>query len=521
MVRKRVGYAALVALLVSLAAGVGVAEARTDGGTAASPGTLVISQGVDPRTLSPWTSVAAELSVTTQIFEKLIGYDYATKRFTPLLAKSWRWINPTTLDITVKRGVVFSNGEPLTGDAVVFSFRQLLNPTVGGRELSSRTANIQRVQKSGPWSVRIFYKNRVAQAINLANLAQSAYMVPPKYYRRVGHQGFATKPIGSGPFRLESRTRDSRIVLRRNFRYRGFSGPAARVERVEFRILPEPGARIAALRSQDVDLIVDVPPDNVASLRRERDVRVVTPGGLRVMELQVDIRNGLSDASAKLAVRQALLYALDRQRIIKAIFQGLGRPANQLTTPAYVGYQADLPPLAYNPARVRQLLTQAGFPNGVTLPLTCPSGRYLKDREVCEVISAELAKVGIRAPLTVLEVGAYFQGVLAGKVGPLLYIGRLAPSLNALDSLSSSLCTAQDSYKCDQGLDRLRNQALAANTAAQQAELTRRAVRRDLANPSRIPLWYLNDVYAHSTRVAGWKSSPDQVLQLWGVRLTR
>lgn len=520
MSRTRTLMAAIAALLVTVAAGSGVASARPDA-RAAATGTLVIAQGVDPRTLGPWSSVAAELSVTTQIYEKLIGFDYAKRTFVPLLAKRWKWLDPTTLEIEVKRGVVFSNGEPLTGDAVVFSFRQLLNPTVGGRELSSRTANIARVQKSGPWSVRVFYKNRVAQAINLANLAQSAYMVPPKYYRRVGHQGFAANPIGSGPFKLVSRIRDSRITLQRNFRYRGYSGASARVDRIEFRILPEPGARIAALRSQDVDLVVDVPPDNVASLRRESAIRVVTPAGLRVMELQADLRYGLSDASAKLAVRQALLYALDRARIITAVFQGLGRPANQLTTPSYVGYQPDLPQFAYNPARVRTLLAQAGYPNGVTLPLACPSGRYLKDREVCEVISAELAKVNIRAPLTLMEVGAYFQAVLAGKAGPLIYIGRLAPSLNALDSLNSSLCTSPDSYKCDRSLDNLRTQALAADTAAEQARLTRLAVQRDLANPSRIPLWYLNDVYAHSTRVGGWKSSPDQVLQLWGVRLTR
>jgi peptide/nickel transport system substrate-binding protein len=152
--------------------------------------------------------------------------------------------------------------------------------------------------------------------------------------------------------------------------------------------------------------------------------------------------------------------------------------------------------------------------------MTCPSGRYLKDREVCEVISAELGKVGIRAPLTVLEVGAYFQAVLAGKTGPLIYIGRLAPSLNALDSLSSSLCSVADSYKCDPTLDNLRTQALAASTPAEQARLTRQAVLRDLANPSRIPLWYLNDVYAASTRLKGWRPFPDQVLRLWGIRLT-
>ncbi|HEX5577003.1 MAG TPA: ABC transporter substrate-binding protein [Gemmatimonadaceae bacterium] len=508
-----------LALTLVLALGTGVAGARPDAPAAAPANTLVITQGVDPRTLSPWTSIAAELSVTTQIFERLIAYDYAKKEFVPALAQSWRFVNPTTLEITVRRKITFSNGEPLSGDAVVFSFRQLLNPTVGGRELSNRTANIDRVQKIGPRSIRITFKKPVAQAINLANLAQSAFMVPPRYYRRQGHTGFATNPIGTGPYQLESRVRDSRIVLKKNPRYAGFSGPAPRPEKVEFRILPEPGARVAALRAGDVDIVVDVPPDNVASLRNARNVRVVTPAGLRVMEMQVDMRWGMSDATPKLAVRQALLYALDRQRIINAVFLGLGRPANQLTTPAYVGYQTDLPQLSYNPNRVRQLLTQAGYPNGLSLQMECPSGRYLKDREVCEVIAAELGRVGIRVSLKIHEVGAFFQGVLAHNKGPLIYIGRLAPSLNALDSLNSSLCASTDSYKCDPTLDRLRERALAAKTAEQQAKLTAQAVRREAANPVRIPLWYLNDVYGTSTRLQGWRSSPDQVIQLWGVRL--
>lgn len=481
-------------------------------------GKLVVAQGVDPRTFTPWTSVAAELSVTTLLFEKLIAFNLDTGEYDPILAESYEWVDDLTLHIALKDGVVFSNGEALDADAALFSLELLLDPEVGGIELSNRTANIVSVEKVDDMTVQINFANAIAKSLNLANLAQSTFMVPPAYYQEMGFEGFIESPIGSGPMVLTERVRDSFILLSTNDSYAGHSGPAPLLDEIEFRILPEPGARVAALEAGDAHIIVDLPFEEADRLQDVGDINVVSIPGLRIMEMQVDMRHGLSDASAIKEVRQALLYALDRQLIIDAVFLGQGKPVNQLAVEQYFGFVEDLPALDYDPDKVQDLLTQAGFPDGVNLPLTCPSGRYLKDREVCEVIVSELAKVNIDAqPFEAMEVGAYFGGVLAGEVGPLIYIGRLAPSINVVDMYNSSLCGSADSYKCDEQLDALHTAARTEPDPEAQKAAIAEMVRYDLDDPARIPLWVLNDVYAVSGDINGWEPRSDQVLEFWGV----
>lgn len=534
MRRVRVFIALLTAVLVATTFGAcggssSTQQSRTDvtaGGTpaagastGASDGSLTVAQGVDPRTMTPWTSVTAEQSVTSQIVEKLFELDLSTHQIKPVIADRWRWVDVKTVDITLRQGLTFSNGEPVDAAAVVLGLKYAIDPKVGGLEFPTQGANVARATERSDGVVRVTFKKPASSTVNMSNLAQIAYVVPPKYLRETGIKGYVQKPVGSGPFTFVSRVRDSTITLAANPTYKGEGGPAPKVKQLVFKILPEPGARIAALRGGDADLITDLPPDLAKPLEGAEGIKVTATPGLRVMELQVDAKYGMSKISANRDVRLALLYALDRKKIIDAIFGGEGTPANQLVTPEYVGYVKDLPQLSYDPDKVKQLLTQAGYPNGITLPLFCPSGRYLNDREACQAISSELGKVGVKAPLTVQEVGQFFQNVLDGKAGPMIYIGRLNPSLNALDQLTESTCELQDSYKCDKAFDKRFDAATHETDAERQRAMTEQLVRDDLADPTRIPLWYLNDIYATSSRVTGWQPRKDQVLTFYGVGL--
>ena len=139
---------------------------------------------------------------------------------------------------------------------------------------------------------------------------------------------------------------------------------------------------------------------------------------------------------------------------------------------------------------------------------------------MCDVITSELAKVGITAPITVLEGGAYFEAILAHEAGPLLYIGRLPPSRAAVDMMNSSLCDSADSYKCDPVLDEMAAEARAQTNPEDYLEATEELVRYDLADPARIPLWTVNDVYGLSADVEGWQPQSNQVLRFWGVSIS-
>lgn len=495
-------------------------SATTEPDTAAEGGAMQVALPLDPRTLTPWTSVAQEMNVTWQIFERLIVFDEEAGEYVPALAEELIWVDDVTLDLPLREGMVFSNGEPIDMEAVLFSMEQVLDPEVGGVELSRRTENIASVEDVDERTVRINFKQPIARELNLADLSWSTYVVPPAYFQEAGYDTFSAEPIGSGPFVLVERVRDSNIVLERNPSYAGHSGEAPAFERLEFRILPEPGARVAALEGGDADLVVALPIEEVEQLEQSGDFQVVSVPGQRIQELQVDMRYDMSEASAETEVRQALLYALDRQLIIDTVLLGQGEPVNQLATPSWSGYVEDLPELDYDPERVEELLTEAGYPDGVELPMYCPSGAYPKDRELCEVISSELAKVGITAPITVLEGGAYFEAILAHEAGPLLYIGRLPPSAAAVDMMNSSACDSDDSYKCDPRLDELAAEARAQTDPEAYLEATAEMVRYDLEDPARIPLWTVNDIYALSQRVSGWAPQSNQVLRFWGVSLS-
>lgn len=481
---------------------------------------LRVALPIDPRTLTPWTSVAQEMNVTWQIFERLIAYDEESGEYFAALGEEFTWVDDVTLDILLREGLEFSNGEPIDMEAVLFSMEQVMDPEVGGVELSRRTSNIDSFEAVDENTLRINFIQPIAPDLNLADLSWSTYVVPPAYFQEVGYDDFSAAPVGSGPFMLQDRVTDSSITLVRNPSYAGFSGDAPQFETLEYRILPEPGARVAALEAGDVDLVVALPIEAVEPLEQSDDFQVVSIPGQRIQELQVDMRYGMSEASAITEVRLALLYALDRQLIIDTVLLGQGTPVNQLATPTWSGYVEDLPPLDYDPERVQELLTQAGYPDGVELPLYCPSGAYPKDRELCDVITSELAKVNITAPITVLEGGAYFEAILAHEAGPLLYIGRLPPSVAAVDMMNSSLCDSPDSYKCDPVLDEMAAEARAQTDPEAYLAATAELVRYDLSDPARIPLWTVNDVYGLSSSVQGWLPQSNQVLRFWGVSLS-
>lgn len=485
-------------------------------------GILRVAQGVDPRTMTPWTSVAAELSVTQAIFERLIAYNLKTGEYDARLAESFEFIDPLTVEFKLRQDVTFTNGEPFNADAAVFSFEKIMDPEVGSLELGDRTSNMESVEKIDDYTIRLHYSEpAIAQSLNLAKLSQTTYMVPPGYFEEAGYDGFIEDPVGSGPFMFESRVRDSTITLTRNPDYMGYSGPAPQFDTLEFVILPEPATRVAALESGDVDLVVDLPFDQIDRINASEGLAAVSQPGLRIYEMQVDTgAAGLSDITPILEIRLALMHAIDRQLIIDTLFNGQGEPINQLSTSSYFGFVDDLPALDYNPALVQDLLTQAGFPDGIEMQLECPSGRYLKDVEVCSVLAAELAKVGITVPTKVTEVGAYFDAVLAKAAGPAIYIGRLAPSLNVVDTFWSSRCESDDSYTCDPTLEALHDTAATMLDLDEQLAALEELVIYEYEHPDRIPLWVLNDCYGINQRVQGWAPRSDQVLEFWGVSLS-
>jgi peptide/nickel transport system substrate-binding protein len=204
--------------------------------------------------------------------------------------------------------------------------------------------------------------------------------------------------------------KDSRIVAEANPNY---WGGVPKIRRIVFRPIPEYATRVSLLRTGEVDIIPSVVPDEAPVLGKERGIRIMTTPTLRTMFLIM--RPDLAPLNDR-RVRQALNYAVDKETIVKNLLKGFGVVAKaQVVAPVFFGYDPAMTPYPYDVDKAKKLLAEAGQANGFDLEFYTPAGRYTLDKEIAQVVAAQLAKVGVRARVTPFEWGVYAKMQLDKK----------------------------------------------------------------------------------------------------------
>jgi peptide/nickel transport system substrate-binding protein len=306
--------------------------------------------------LDPGTPPNDREAVLRNIFDGLVGAAPDGK-VVPQLATSWRKIGPAVYDFTLRPGVKFQNGDPVTADDVVFTFQRVLTPGAITGVASTRKdllGPILRVQKLDESHVRFVYSASFPEPLVLQSLVHFQ-IVPQKYVQQAGEAGFMAKPIGAGAFRFVRGALNSEIVLER---FDGYWAGPAKLRQVIFRMLPEPSSRIAALLSGEVQVIQEVPPDLVDRLKASPNVQVKTAEGTRSYEIEFNVK---AEPFTDPRVRQAVNYAINWDPILRDIYHGYGRRLATAFLPSGFGYDASLKPYPYDPAKARELLKQAGY----------------------------------------------------------------------------------------------------------------------------------------------------------------
>ena len=362
------------------------------GGTVALP--------TDIKNFDPFNSIAThERAVQQNIFDTLIDLDRDYKPTVPALATSWTYVDPTTLDLTLRQGVTFHDGQPFTADDVVFTFEKVLSNDAPVGINSWVAGTIDAVEKIDDYTVRITTPEPYAPLV--ANLTR-IYIVPKQAYEAMGADAFNLKPVGTGPFRYVSWTIGEEIVLEA-FKDHWREG-IPRVDGAVFKIIPDEFARFAALRAGEVDIVQNLPASRIDQVSADPNLRVSAVWGQRNMWIGIMMVPPLDDVR----VRQALNYAVDKQAIIDSIFNGY---AGDVSPGGFgklaFGYHDDIAQYPYDPDKARQLLSEAGYPNGLDLEFRCSSDRYASDREVCQAIQAYLSAVGVRTDVQFTEWAVY------------------------------------------------------------------------------------------------------------------
>src|SRR5262245_11687165 len=384
-----------VCLIALLSPGLVFAQARGDK-------TLTVGVQDLRDTLDPAVNLAnAGFPLSNNLFDTLIRRDYASNAegtgatFAPGLAESWKQLDELTLDLSLRAGVVFHNGEALSSRDVVFTFERILDTVSKYAAARSQLGNIARVEASDERTVRIVTKRPDPVLIKMLAYPGAA-IVPKRYFQEVGFDAFQSRPVGTGPYRLVAFKPDDRVALEGFDKYWDGPPPATKLT---FRLIPEISARITALANGEVDLINSVPPDQLAAVERLGccEVRSV-PVNSHVLDYRTT-----HPAMRDKRLRQALNLAIDRDLLIKSLWLGQAQALNGHQYAEWGDlYDPQRPKFAFDPDRARKLIADSGYKGEPIVLVTSPV-YYTNGLAAAEAVVAMWRKVGINAQVKVDE----------------------------------------------------------------------------------------------------------------------
>ncbi|MFB3887517.1 MAG: ABC transporter substrate-binding protein [Thermodesulfobacteriota bacterium] len=380
-------------------------------------GSITIALAVEPPGLDPTTATSAVIPrvVYSNILEGLVKIDRNGK-IAPALARDLR-ISKDGKEYTfvLKRGVKFHDGKPFDAEDVKFTFERLMDEKTGTahREYYKDIDSIQAVNSH---TMKIRLKN--ANSMFLFNLARPDSVI----INRQAVDQLKSAPIGTGPFKFVEWMPGDHITLSKfgDFHRKGIPY----LDKVTFRFIGDPSAQIAGLKAGDIDAIAyDVSPENALLLEKDPKFKVLN--GYTTTKVILSTNNSRKPFN-DVRIRKAMAYAIDRNALIKGAMSGYGIPIGSHMDPGNP-YYIDLTKVyPYDPQKAKQLLTEAGYPNGFEAVIKLPE-RYAYARRSGEIIADMFSQVGIKLKIELTEWGQWIDRVFKNADYDLTVIGHAEP----------------------------------------------------------------------------------------------
>jgi peptide/nickel transport system substrate-binding protein len=483
-------------------------ENKPAGASAAGPALekLTIGTNIMPRNLDPSFDTSA---ISQEIYRRYldplvtIGDDGE-----PAAALATKWaMNPdSSWRIELRPGVKFHDGTPLTSTDVKFTIERILDPNVKAT-WKPRIALIEAVDTPDPQTVVV--KTKSPFATLMKNLA-TIYILPSKLHQEKGEDAFMTPPVGTGMYRFKEWAPESSITFERNEDYWG-TKPNAKT--LVYRLMPEASTRVAALQAGEVDAIYDLPTEQIDPLKQKGFEVAAVPLGYSMV---VALKSTMGGPLEKQEVRQALNYAVDKESLVKALFGEYAKVLDgQLLGPDGFGYSPKLKPYPYDPKKARELLTQAGYPNGFEINLILSPGQYPKDKEIADLVAAQLKEVGVTVKPTVMERAVKSARGGDGTLDPMFMISwQYLPTMDAEAPYSIHVSNSSWKIMADPKFDELyTEQAKTSDPKARQAILQQMTERTHEVAPA-LFLYQTTAIYGVSPKISGLAGKPDYTLDL-------
>jgi peptide/nickel transport system substrate-binding protein len=330
------------------------------------------------------------------VFDTLVGRDAATGNLVPRLATSWEAPDPTTWVFKLRQGVKFHDGSDLTSNDVKASLERIVAQK---GPVAPLFAAVEAIEAPDPQTFRL----KTKQPVGTIPASTTLLTVAPA--AAVNTDGFFNKPIGTGPFKYVSWRADADLRIEANEQYWG--GPPA-AKALVFKYIPEVAARMTALETGEIDFTWRVPPDQLEGLRKIADLKVETSPSHEYYFIWM---NGSREPFTDKRVRQAMFHALDIDTMAKDLLPGIGQRATAPIPPTVFGH-APQTPYAYDVAKAKQLLADAGKPNGFETSFIWYAGAGPQDRELGQALVSYWNAIGVKVKVAEQERATWLDNLI-------------------------------------------------------------------------------------------------------------
>ena len=390
------------------------AEAAAVSDGAQMGGVLVFARGGDSVGLDPGRETDGESFYGShQIFDTLVEFKPGTTEVQPALAESWD-VSSDGLEFTfnLRSGAKFHDGTPFNAEAVEFSFGRQLDENhpyydhgpwkyFGGMGMGSIIDEIVVVN-----DLTVKFILTAPEAPFVSNLAMDFAAIVSPTAVALYDEEFPSNPVGTGPFKFVSWTKDDSIVFEANKDYWG-EGPY--LDRLILRVIPDATARYLALKAGEVDVIDFPSAEDLELMAADPNIELIQQAGLNVGYIAMNVDK---EPFGDVRIRQAMNYAINREEIIEGVYGSAGQVANNPIPPTIWSYNEDIEPYPYDPAKARELLAAAGYPDGFSTDLwAMPVARPYNPnaRRIAEIVQAQLADIGVEIEIVTYDWGTYLD----------------------------------------------------------------------------------------------------------------
>ena len=453
---------------------------------------------VDPK---PETSFTGR-----SIFDSLIYYSADAAAFKPLLAKSWKRINSSTVEFELRDDIKWHDGEQFDADDVVFSVNHVLDKKVKYR-FKRNTLFIKKAEKLGKYKVRLIAKK--STPIDMARYAISLRIRPQHAQSKFSNwQDFGRKnPVGTGVYKVASLDKDKGIVLERNeiYGHGKEAGISAKVKRIHAIPIPDVQTQVAQMLTGGIDLIKAVPKAQAEQLDKDLRFTMSATQSLVYFYLAFDAAGRTEDKRFKdQRVRKALMMAVDREALVKHVIAG-GSEVRTIDAPCFTVQQGcdwSTKPVGYDPEGAKKLLAEAGHAN-MSFELSSFSGAH----DVSEAVAGQWSKIGVKAKIFRMTFGSYRKRQRDNKQVALLgrYSSGGLPDAHALTGFYFG-GTARDYYH-DEQLNKLTKMGASTMDMNKRKAIYRKAMDRMNTQNIIFPIATNPAVFVHTSEVNMKKGS--------------